>query len=154
MLSGTEADIINTVARLREATKDQIRKEVGFSTDYIGFLCQYLVRKGFLKFSNGRYSLSKAGVETLQESETDKRLIPVAWIKHKAGEEAREQINPASSKRCWIKIKTDFEFPVEDESSALESNIGKLGIRIEKEKSDIDRSVQLFREIQKEGRKK
>ncbi len=140
-------EIINCVARLMEPTKDQIRKEVGFSSDYIGFLCQYLVRKGYLTFSNGRYSLSKGGVET------DKRLIPVAWIKHKAGEEAREQINPASSKRCWIKIKTDFEFPVEDESLALESNVGKIGVKVEKEKSNIDRSIQLFKEIQKEGGK-
>jgi len=132
-LPGTEADIINSVARLRKATKDQIRKEVGFSSDYIGFLCQYLVRKGYLRFSNGRYSLNGVVIETLPRE--------------------KQEIYPALCKRCGIKIKTDFEFPVEDESLALESNVGKIGVKVEKEKSDIDRSVQLFIEIQKEGRR-
>ena len=143
MLSGTEADIINSVARLRKATKNQIRKEVGFSSDYIGFLCQYLVRKGYLTFSNGRYSLNRVGIEALprEKQEIDK------------AEEAKKQIYPAPFGWCGIKIKTDFEFPVEDESLALESNIGKIGPKVEKEKSDIDRSVQLFKEIQKEGRR-
>ena len=131
VLPGTEADIINCVARLREATKEQIRREVGFSTDYIGFLCQYLVRKGYLTFSNCRYSLNRVVIEALPRE--------------------KREIYPASCKRCGIKIKTDFEFPVEDESLALESNVGKIGVKVEKEKSDIDRSVQLFKEIQKEG---
>lgn len=142
-LPGTEADIINSVARLRKATKDQIRKEVGFSSDYIGFLCQYLVRKGYLTFSNGCYSLNEVGIETLprEKQEIDK------------AEEAKKQIYPAPFGWCGIKIKTDFEFPVEDESLALESNVGKIGVKVEKEKSNIDRSIQLFKEIQKEVRK-
>lgn len=133
VLPGTEADIINCVARLREATKEQIRKEVGFSSDYIGFLCQYLVRKSYLTFSNGRYSLNGVVIKALPRE--------------------KQEIYPAPCKRCGIKIKTDFEFPVEDESLALESNVGKIGVKVEKEKSDIDRSVQLFKEIQKEGRR-
>lgn len=133
MLSGTEADIINCVARLRKATKNQIRKEVGFSSDYIGFLCQYLVRKGYLTFSNGRYSLNGVGIETLPREKQEIYPAPFGW--------------------CGIKIKTDFEFPVEDESLALESNVGKIGVKVEKEKSNIDRSIQLFKEIQKEGGK-
>lgn len=132
-LRGTEADIINTVARLRKATKEQIRREVGFSSDYIGLLCQYLIRKGYLTFSNGRYSLNGAGIETLPIERREIYPPPFGW--------------------CGIKIKTDFEFPVEDESLTLESNIGKIGVRIEKEKLDINRSVQLFREIQKEGKR-
>jgi len=60
--SGTEAEIINCVAKLRQATKDQIRREVSFSLDY----------KGYLNFSGGYYSLAKAGRYTYKKSQ---RLI-------------------------------------------------------------------------------
>lgn len=180
MLSGTEANIINTVAKLREATKDQIRKEVGFSLDYIGYLCGYLVRKGYLNFSNGHYSLGKMGIKSLLTEETpkidprtkdfgvgvDRKLIKeianevageiseelneikiiATQIRQKAGQVSEEK----------IKIKTDFDFPVEDESLALESNINKIGPSLEKEKSYIGESIKLFKKlfkkIQKGGR--
>lgn len=177
MLSGTEAEIINSIARLKEATKDQIRRKVGFSSAYIELLCRYLVRKGYLNFSQGRYSLAKAGIKTLltEESRIDRELIKevagevareisgeirktvnglkvpisVREIKKEVEEKAKEQINPASSKRCGIKIKTDYDFPIEDESLLLESNINKIGAKLEKEKSDIDKSVELFRKFKK-----
>ncbi|MBI4684681.1 MAG: MarR family transcriptional regulator [Nitrospirae bacterium] len=168
MLSGTEADIINTVARLKEATKDQLRKEVGFSSDYISYLCGYLVRKGYLNFSDGHYSLARMEIKTLRREDTqiDRELIkeianevagelsgklrktvkeikiPVAQIRQKAKQIPEEKINP------------DFEFPVEDESLALESNINKIGPNLEKEKSNIDRLVKLFKKIQKRWRKR
>lgn len=174
-LSGTEADVINSVARLKEATKDEIRREIGFSLYYVGFLCQYLVRKGYLIFSKGRYSLTGVGIKTLLREETpkiDRKLleevasevakeisgeirktikgiklpVPMAiGIKKEAEERAKEQ----------IKIKTDFEYPIEDESLTLESNIDKIGTRVEKEKSDdMDKAVRLFKEIHKKVRKR
>ena len=176
-LTGTEADIINCVARLRLATKDQIRRGVGFSLDYMGFLCRYLVRNGYLDFSQGHYSLAKAGIKTLlaEEPKVDKELI-----KEVAFEVAREisgelkravkgikipvsvrEISAEGGKETGletptgerIKIKTDFDIPVEDESLALESNIDKIGTRVEKEKSDdMDKTVKLFKEIHKKGR--
>lgn len=175
MLSGTEADIINSVARLKEATKDEIRREIGFSLDYVGFLCQYLIRKGYLDFSQGHYSLAKAGIKILlkEEPKIDRELlkevagevakeisgelkkivkgikIPVPMaigIKKEAGIETIEE---------QIKIKTDFDLPVEDESLTLESNIDKIGTRVEKEKSDdMDKTVKLFKEIHKRGKKR
>jgi hypothetical protein len=172
-LSGTEADIINCVARLKQATKDHIRRDVGFSLDYIGFLCRYLVRKGYLNFSRGRYSLARSGIKTLltEESRIDRELI-----KEVAGEVAKEIRgelkrtakgirSPVSVRETKneerietaekpIKIKTDFDFPVEDESLALESNIDRIGIKMEKEKSDIDKTVKLFKKIHKKGRKR
>jgi len=171
MLSGTEAEIINSVARLRKASKDQIRREVGFSLDYIGFLCQYLVRKGYLNFLQGHYSLARSGLKTLltEESKIDRELI-----KEVAGEVAKEisgelkeavrgikkQINPVREPTLkgeifsnGVKIKTDFELPVEDESLILESNINKIGANLEKEKSDIDKSVELFKKFKKRGKK-
>lgn len=166
MLSGTEADIVNSVARLREATRDQIRREVGFSPAYINYLCQYLVRRGYLRFAQGHYALSNKGIKTLWPDETTK--IDRKLVKEIAGEVAREisgelektvkQIRIPVTQTGYkaeegaeepIKIKTDFEFPVQDESLALESNIDKMGPSLEKEKSDIKNKVKLFKEIQK-----
>ena len=173
-LSGTETDIINCVARLRLATKDQIRRQVGFSLEYIGFLCRDLIRRYYLGFSEGHYSLAKTGLKTLltEEPKVDKELI-----KEVASEVAREisgelkravksikiPVPPSGIKKETgietpeerIKIKTDFDLPVEDESLTLESNINKIGTRVEKEKSDdMDKTVRLFKEIHKKGRKK
>jgi hypothetical protein len=177
MLSGTESEIINYVAQLKEATKDQIRRQIGFSLDYTGFLCQYLVRRDYLTFAKGHYSLAKEGIKTLLSRETPR--IERELLKEVAGEVAKEisselkktvkgikisvaqlgqkanQIpDLAPSERCGIKIKTDFELPTEDESLALESNINKIGAKLEREKSDIDKSVELFKEIQKRGKKR
>ncbi|MEW6003293.1 MAG: hypothetical protein AB1638_11710 [Nitrospirota bacterium] len=162
MLSGTEADIINAVARLRKATKDQIRREVGFSSDYIEFLCRYLVRKGYLNFSNKHYSIGEVGIKTLLTEETpeiDRGLIKeiTAEVAGEISNELKETkmtVARIGQKVEWMpeektKIKTDFELPVEDESLVLESNINKIGPNLEKERSDIDESVRLFKKIQK-----
>jgi len=171
-LSGTEADIINCVARLRMAKKDQIRRQVGFSLEYIGFLCRDLIRRGYLRFSEGRYFLTKDGIKTLLAQEPPK--IDRKLLKEVAGEVARQISGelkrtvrgikiPVSVREIKketgletpeerIKIKTDFDLPVEDESLVLESNIDKIGIRVEKEKcDDMDKAMRLFKEIHKPG---
>ena len=72
--------------------------------------------------------------------------IPVKEVKGiRRGKEETE--------REAVKIKTDFDFAVEDESLALESNINRIGANLEKEKSDIDKSVELFRKFRKKGKK-
>jgi hypothetical protein len=170
-LSGTEADIINCVARLRMAKKDQIRRQVGFSLEYIGFLCRDLIRRCYLGFSEGHYFLAKDGIKTLLAEETPK--IDRKLLKEVAEEVARQISGelkrtvkgikiPVSIREIItetgfetppgerIKIKTDFDLPVEDESLVLESNIDKIGTRVEKEKSDdMDKTVRLFKEIHK-----
>ena len=174
-LMGTEADIINCVARLRLATKDQIRRQVGFSLEYIGFLCRDLIRRYYLGFSEGHYSLAKEGIKTLLAEETPK--IDRKLLKEVAEEVAREISGelkrtvkgikiPVSVREIKketgieapeerIKIKTDFDLPVVDESLTLESNIDKIGMRVEKEKSDdMDKTVKLFKEIHKRGKKR
>ena len=172
MLSGTDADIINSVVRLKTATKNQIRRQVGFSSEYIGYLCRELIRKGYLDFSQGHYCLARKGIKTLLAEETppvDRKLL-----KEIAGQMAREiggelkktvkgikipvrQIigtgSEAETGRKAVKIKTDYELPVEDESLVLESNINKVGAKLEKEKSDIDKSVELFRKFANPGKK-
>jgi len=175
MLSGTEADVINSVARLRTASKNQIRRQVGFSLEYIGFLCRDLVRRGFLDFSQGRYSLARKGIKTLLAEETPK--VDRKLLKTVAGEVAREISGelkravkgikiPAAAveikKEPGIKtleeqkkIRTDFDFPVEDESLVLESNINKIGIQTEKEKSaGMDKSVKFYKEMYRRRKKK
>lgn len=172
VLSGTEADIINSVARLRKATKDQIRRQVGFSLEYIGFLCRDLIRKDYLNLSYGHYFLAKKGIKTLLAEESPK--IDRKLLKEITGEVAKEisgelkktikgikipvsvrEIKKGREKETeeQIKIKTDFDLPIEDESLALESNIDKIGAKLEKEKSDIDKSVDLFRKLQKRRKK-
>jgi len=166
MLSGTEADIVNSITKLREATKNQIRREVGLSLEYIDFVCRCLVKKGYLRFTNGRYYLAKEGIETLPATEApkiEKKLLEevggeiaegikgelkktlkeikmlVTHIRHKGKQIPEEK----------IEIKSDFGFPVEDESLTLESNINKIGPNLEKGKSDIDESVRLFKKFKK-----
>ena len=170
-LSGTEADVINCVARLRLAKKDQIRRQVGFSLEYIGFLCRDLIRRGYLVFSEGHYFLAKDGIKTLLAQESPK--IDRKLLKEVAEEVARQISGelkrtvkgikiPVSVREIIkgrgfetpseerVKIKTDFDFPIEDESLVLESNIDKIGTRVEKEKSDdMDKTVRLFKEIKK-----
>jgi len=175
MLTGTEADIINCVARLRLAKKDQIRRQVGFSLEYIGFICRDLIRRCYLGFSEGHYFLAKDGIKALLAEETPK--IDRKLLKEVAEEVARQISGelkrtvkgikiPVSVREIIkgtgfgtseerIKIKTDFDIPVEDESLLLESNIDKIGTRVEKEKSDdMDKTVRLFKEIHRKGRKK
>jgi hypothetical protein len=72
-----------------------------------------------------------------------------------------EQINPVRELALkdgifsnGIKIKTDFDFPIEDKSLILESNIDKIGANLEKEKFNIDKSVKLLKEMQKTGKKR
>jgi len=171
MLSGTEADILNSVARLRKATRNQIRKEIGFSLSYVDLLCRYLIRKGYLVYTQGHYYLAKEGIKSLLSEGTPK--IDRGLIKEVADEVAKEisgelkktvkgiripvsirgaEREEKTRARQNVKIKTDFDFPVEDETLALESNINKIGAHLEKEKSDIDRSVELFKKMQKRGR--
>ena len=87
-LTGTEADIINCVARLRMAKKDQIRRQVGFSLEYIGFLCRDLIRRCYLVFSEGHYFLAKDGIKALLAEETPK--IDRKLLKEVAEEVARQ----------------------------------------------------------------
>ena len=170
-LSGTEAEIINSVARLRKATKHQIKREVGFSLEYVGFLCRYLVRKGYLVFHNRHYSLVNAGIGTLlteEVPEIDRKLMNeiAKEVSAKISGELKSTIKDIkiplkemrerkeSPGQGGVEINTDFEFPLEDESLSLESNINRIGANLEREKSDIDQSIELFKQLQKRRKKR
>ncbi len=168
MLSGTEVDIINCVTRLKTATKEQIRRELDFSPGYIDFLCRYLVRKGYLICYNRHYSLAKEGIETLLKEEIpkiDKESLKdiISELSKNISEELKKTVEDikfpvyiGGKKEAGknnieeqIRIKTDFDLHIEDESLGLESNISKIGARLEREKSNIDKSVELLKRMPK-----
>jgi len=173
VLTETEAEIISSVASLGEATKQQIRKGVGFSLEYLDIICTYLVRKGYLNFFNRHYSLTEKGIRVLLRegmSKDDRTLIkdiamqvaavirgevektikeiyiPVTQIEQRVTPkpipQIRQRVIPKPTRK--IEIKTDFEYPIEDESLALESNIDRLGVNQEEVKSSIEDKVELL----------
>ena len=168
-LTGTEGEIILIVARLGKATKEQIRRGVGFSLEYIDFLCRYLIRKGHLTYSEGYFSLAEKGMKAISKNETprmDRKLIKDI-ASELAGEIREELIKTMNSINIPvtqidqkvkqgtedIKIRTDFDLPIEDESKSLESNIDKIGISSENEESDIEKKVELLKKFQKRSKK-
>lgn len=162
-LAATEQSILKVVAQAKKASVSQINRQTGLSFGYIEYLCNYLTRGGYLKtVSPGCFCLAPKGKRILvsigYELGLDKALVK-ELASQVAKEVAKEikikggiRVSP-EREREKFQIKTDFEFPVEDESLALESNINKIGANLEKEKSDIDKSVELFRKIQKRKKK-
>ena len=176
VLSETEKEVLTTVARLGKATESEISKYVGFTTGYIELICNYLIRKGCLVKFNRNYMLTEEGERILyfvkrESSIIDKESIRdltavaeqiakkvIAEIRAKEIKTERVRVSQAEKsiypgKKQEIQIKTDFDFPVEDESLALESNINKVGIKSEKEKANINKSVALLKNIQKRDRR-
>ena len=94
-ISGTEGKIIDVIARLGVATREQISKAIGFSLDYIEYLLNYLVKKGYLIFGGGRYSLpGRRRKESLQEKPVKKEERPA---KKKVG--SRKKIKSLRKKK-------------------------------------------------------
>lgn len=162
-LVATEQSILKVVAKLKEASVSQINRHTGLSLGYVEYLCSYLIRGGYLKsLGRGFFSLAPKGKELLVSIGyglgLDKDLIKelasqvakevAKEIKIRRGLEVSDE-----EEREKVQIKTDFEFPVEDESLFLESNINKIGANLEKEKSDIDKSIELFKKFKKRGKK-
>lgn len=176
VLSGTEKDVLITIARLGKTTESEISKYVRFTTGYIELICSYLIRKGYLVKFKRYYMLTEESERLLFSHERkpsliDKGLIKgitnhlaeqvaqkvIAEMKLKKIKTERTRISQAQKriypKKQEIQIKTDFDLPVEDESLFLESNINKVGIKSEKEKVNINKSVALLKNIQKRDRR-
>ena len=167
-LVATEQNILKVVAELKEASFSQINRHTGLSFGYVEYLCSYLARKGYLKsLGHSSFSLAPEGKkivaslgdglgldrESVKEiaSLVAKEIAKKIMIKGASGALPRRISREEERKK--IEIKTDYSLPVDDESVGLESNISKLGVKIEKEESDIDKSVELFRKIQKRRKK-
>ncbi len=165
--TGTEKNVIKVIAKLKRATTFQIQQEIGFSTSYIDYICKDLVRNDFLVFSNRQYSLSQGGIQ-ITSSQSDKKFrtdsnlvkdidkksilkLATQMINKMAGDKKesfeRKEIGVSYSP---IKIKTDFMLPIEDETSGLETNIHKVGAKLEKEKGDsLKESIRLLKNLSK-----
>ncbi len=190
IVSGTEKDILITIARLGKASKNEIGKAIGFNMGYIELICNYLIRKGCIVRFKRYYMLTEGGENVLFSLEgkrhlkdhiVDKEFMNITTqvaeqiakkvIAEMDAKGIRKEIitkstriyprkkkiypkeeNGYPEKRREIQIKTDFDLPVEDESLALESNIDKVGIEAHKEKSNIDKAVNLLKNIYKKNK--
>ncbi|MFH0774531.1 MAG: hypothetical protein V2A53_03415, partial [bacterium] len=157
-LTATEQDILKVVAESKRATVFQVNRQTGLSLGYLEYLCKYLVRGGYLKsVGQGRYSLAPEGKKVLVSLGYGLGL-DAGLIKELASQVAKEvakeikikggiRISPEEEERKKIQIKTDYTLPAEDKSIGLESNIERIGAKIEKEKSDIEKKVRLLKKI-------
>ncbi|MBI5400401.1 hypothetical protein HZB07_07370 [Candidatus Saganbacteria bacterium] len=148
-LSGTESEIVKVVAGLKGASKSEINKRTGLSLDYIGYICRFLTKKGYLTFSSGRYHLAGAPVETEKSlvSEIAEAVVQRIGVSRWGG--AGEK--PAEAGR-QVKIKTDFDVSIQDESLELESNINKVGTKSETEKFNINKLIDSLTRVRKGGK--
>lgn len=79
-------------------------------------------------------------------SEVTKEVKKMVWGIQIATKE-RKEIGVSYSP---IKIKTDFMLPIEDETSGLETNIHKIGAKLENEKGDsLKESIRLLKNLSK-----
>jgi len=163
-LVATEQNVLTVVAELKQATITQINRKTGLSFGYAEYLCNYLIRGGYLtSLAQGRYSLAPKGKKILISMGhglgLDKNLIK-ELASQVAKEVAKEikikgglRVSP-EEEREKIKIRTDYDLPVEDETTGLETNIDKVGAKLEKEKGDsLDASVELLKSITQKGKK-
>lgn len=159
-LVATEQNILKVVAQVKQATISQINRQTGLSLGYIEYLCSYLTRGGYLKsLGQNRYCLAPEGKKVLVSLGyglgLDKELIKE--LASQVAKEVAKEIKikgglrvSGEEERERVQIKTDYTLPVEDESTGLESNIERIGVKLEKEKSDdMDKTVRLFKEIKK-----
>lgn len=157
---GSEQEVLNAVAELGYADKFQIKQRTGFTLGYIDQLVKYLLRKGYLKHSGGIFTLAPAGKSAAGVSgvEVDGEMISdiAGRIAREVADEIRASGLPGGGDmageahtRGRVQIKTDFSLDVEDETKGLESNIERIGTKVEKEKRDIDGSVELLRNLKK-----
>ena len=152
-LSDIEKDILGAVKRLREASVTQIKRSCGVSIYTVKKICKLLVDKGYLMDIGGqRYLATGKKIKyLLNESDIDSNSIKN--IAAQVAEQISKQITGKrfiAGQEREIRIKTDFTPQIEDETGSLDSNIGKLGVMLEKEKSQkIEESAKLLKNVRK-----
>ena len=155
IISSVEKEILDTVIRLREASITQIKRMCGLSIFTVKKLCKLLVDKGYLIDIGGQRYLATGKKIKYLSNESD---IDSNSIKNIASQVAEQISKQITGKRFIapeneIKIKTDFTPQIEDETGSLYSNIDKLGVKSEKEKTQIEESAKLLRNIKSHGGK-
>lgn len=125
-LVATEQNILKVVAELKQATVSQINRQTGLSLGYVEYLCGYLVRGGYLKsLGQSRYCLAPKGKKIMVSIGyglgLDKELVKE--LASQVAKEVAKEIRikgglrvSGEEEREKVQIKTDFEFPVEDET--------------------------------------
>ena len=155
-LSYIEKEILETVKNLREPSITRIKRRCCLSIPTIKNICKKLVDNECLKDVDGyRYCITDKGLDFLSILAKPK-IIDNNMIKDIASQVAEQIGKQISGKRFItaqerdIKIKTDFIPQIEDETGSLDSNIMKLGVTLEKEKSKkIDESAKLLKNVRK-----
>ena len=166
----SERDVLRVLSELKSGNRIDISQRIGLSSAYVEYLCKYLVKGGYLKLvGRQRYALTPQGKKVVAslgyglEEKKEKRFA-VDWklvkdIASKVAKEVAKEVTKTiklKEARAYpvteeekIKIKTDYIPPLDYEEIKLESNIEKVGVETEVEKSDsdIDKSVKLFRDI-------
>ena len=154
-ITATQMDVLNSVKRLKEPSATVIARYTGLCVFTVKSVCRELVRNGYLEIRRGnRYSATKKQLTDLPE-DSNFQKIDKSMVKEIADHVVEEISNQIKSLKIRglgeeeVKIKTDFVPHIEDETLQLESNIGKLGNEFENEKSNIDQSVNLLKNIKK-----
>jgi len=174
-VTDSERDVLRVLSELKTGNRIDISQRIGLSSAYVEYLCKYLVKGGYLKLvGRQRYALTPQGKKVVaslgygleekkekKEKKKEKRFA-VDWklvkdIASKVAKEVAKEVTRTiklKEARAYpvteeekIRIKTDYIPPLDYEEIKLESNIEKVGVEIEVEKSDIDKSVKLFRDI-------
>ena len=158
-LSYIEKEILETVKNLREPSITRIKRGCGLSIPTIKNICKKLVENEYLKDVDGyRYCITDKGLDFLSILAKPK-IIDNDMIKDIASQVAEQIGKQISGKRFItgiteqereIKIKTDFIPQIEDETGSLDSNIMRLGVTLEREKSQkIEESAKLLKNVRK-----
>lgn len=154
-ITATQRDVLNSVKRLNEPSVSVIARSTGLCIFTVKNVCRELVRKGYLEIRRGnRYSATKRQLTNLPDNsnfhEIDKSMVKE--IADHVVEEISNQIKNLKIRGSGeeeVNIKTDFVPQIEDETLQLESNIDKIGNEFENEKSNIDQSVNLLKNMKK-----
>lgn len=147
-----EKEIIDVVKNLKEPSVTQIKRRCRLSIATIKSVCKKLVDEGYLKDVEGyKYCLTDKGANyslKLAKLNIDDDIVKdiAAQVAEQVGKQIRWKRFVGSESE--IAIKTDFTPEIEDDTGLLDSNIGKLGAKIEKEEDKkIEESVHLLKNI-------
>ena len=148
-----EKEILDVVKNLKEPSVTQIKRRCGLSIATIKTVCKKLVDDGYLKDVEGyKYCLTDKGANyslKLANLNIDDDIIKdiAAQVAEQVGKQIRwKRFIPGQESE--IAIKTDFTPEIEDDTGLLDSNIGKLGVKLEKvEDKKIEESAHLLKNI-------
>ena len=149
-----EKEILDVVKNLREPSVTQIKRRCGLSIATIKAVCKKLVDEGYFKDVEGyKYCLTDKGANyslgLAKRINIDDDIVKelAAQVAEQVGRQIRwKRFVPGQESE--IAIKTDFIPEIEDETGLLDSNIGKLGVKLEKEEDQkIEESARLLKNV-------